>query len=494
MNNHQSSYRQIIKATSIFGGVQIFQILIQIIRSKFVAILLGPEGMGIAGLLNSSIGLLTGLTGFGLGSSAVKDIAIAHGTENESRISTVTVVLKRLILATGILGAILTAVFAPWISQLTFGNREYTIAFIWISFSILFIQLSCGQMVILQGMRKLQYLAKANLYGSLLGLMITIPIYYKLGINGIVPGILITTIITFLWSWFYARKLNIQPIKVSYKEIFTEGKNMLSLGFVISITTLFTGGVSFIVRVFINRNGSLADVGFYTAGVAIVTVYLGMIFNAMGTDYYPRLSAVSNDNKRFSQIINQQAEITILILAPLLTIFFVFIHWGVILLYSNLFIAINDMMLWSALGMFFKACAWPMGFLFLAKGENKIFFWNEFTSSIYTLLFSIIGYKLYGLNGLGIAFLASYLITLIQVMVIMKIKYNFFFNATFIRIFLYQFAITIITFIIVLFFPKFYHYPLGIIFIFLSLWLSYRELDSRIGLKAYILKKKNNNR
>ena len=56
MHAQQSSYRQIMKATSLFGGVQIFQIIISVIRSKFVAILLGPSGMGIVGLLASTTG------------------------------------------------------------------------------------------------------------------------------------------------------------------------------------------------------------------------------------------------------------------------------------------------------------------------------------------------------------------------------------------------------------------------------------------------------
>ncbi len=47
MSDQQSSYRQIMKATSIFGGVQVFQIIIQIIRSKFVALYLGPMGSTI---------------------------------------------------------------------------------------------------------------------------------------------------------------------------------------------------------------------------------------------------------------------------------------------------------------------------------------------------------------------------------------------------------------------------------------------------------------
>ena len=71
----KSSYRQIVKATSLFGGVQFFQIIISVIRSKFVAILLGPAGMGIVGLLTATTGLVAGLTNFGLGTSAVKNIS-----------------------------------------------------------------------------------------------------------------------------------------------------------------------------------------------------------------------------------------------------------------------------------------------------------------------------------------------------------------------------------------------------------------------------------
>ena len=62
MSEEKASYRSIMKATSLFGGVQVFNILISIIRSKFVAILLGPAGLGIVGLLQSTIGLVTSLT------------------------------------------------------------------------------------------------------------------------------------------------------------------------------------------------------------------------------------------------------------------------------------------------------------------------------------------------------------------------------------------------------------------------------------------------
>ena len=41
------SYSHILKYTSLFGGVQGLGILVGIVRNKLVALLLGPDGMGL---------------------------------------------------------------------------------------------------------------------------------------------------------------------------------------------------------------------------------------------------------------------------------------------------------------------------------------------------------------------------------------------------------------------------------------------------------------
>ena len=89
MAEEQSSYRQIMKATSIFGGVQVYNILISIVRSKFIAVLLGPAGMGIAGLLTSTTTLIGNITNLGLSTSAVKNVAAANATGNAQRVGIV---------------------------------------------------------------------------------------------------------------------------------------------------------------------------------------------------------------------------------------------------------------------------------------------------------------------------------------------------------------------------------------------------------------------
>ena len=486
MTEKQSSYRQIMKATSLFGGVQVFNIIIQIIRAKFVAVLLGPAGMGIMELLTSTAAIISNMTNFGLGTSAVKDIAAAFGTNDDKRIGVVFTAFRRMVWITGSFGLIITAMLSPWLSQFTFGNKDYTMAFIWLSVSLLFNQLSSGQLVLLQGMRQLKYLAKANLSGSFIGLFISLPFYYIWGIDGIVPGIIGTSLVSLLMSWYFSGKVKIKKTSLSRSRTIEEGKNMLRMGFMISLSGLLYLGASYIVRIFISRTGGVEQVGLYNAGFAIINTYVGLIFAAMSTDYYPRLSAVAHDNELCRQTINQQAEIAILILAPILIVFIVFINWVVIILYSRQFIAVNEMIYWAALGMFFKTASWSIAFIFLAKGTSKLYFWNELIASIYLLIFNLTGYYYWGLTGLGISFAAEFLLYMIQVYTVSKIKFAFTFDRSFAVIFAIQFGLALTGFLAVKYLDQPYTYIVGVLLIVISVWYSLNELDKRLGLLSII--------
>jgi O-antigen/teichoic acid export membrane protein len=484
MTEEQSSYRQIMKATSLFGGVQVFKIIIMIIRSKFIAVLLGPLGMGISGLLTSTTSFIGALTNFGLGTSAVRDIASAYGAGDKERVSIVVTVIRRLVWITGLLGMLITIILAPWLSQITFGNRDYTLAFILISVTLLINQISSGHSVLLQGMRQIKFMAKSGMIGSVVGLITTIPLYYFYGIDGIVPAIIITAVTSLLLSWYFANKLKIKTSQVSGNQTIVEGKGMLKMGFMISLSGLITLGASYIVRIFISNTGGIEQVGLYNAGFAFINTYVGLVFTAMSTDYYPRLSAVANDNIKCKEVINQQAEVALLILGPIIAGFIIFIHWIIILLYSNKFIAIDEMINYAALGTLFKAASWSIAFIFLAKGSSNLFFWNEFMTNIYLLGFNILGYHLGGLTGLGISFLAAYVVYLMQVFFVSKFMFEFNFNSAFIKIFLFQLLCSVAAFILIKFVGGTLAYLFGSLIIIISAVFSFYELDDRIGLKT----------
>jgi len=487
MKEDRSSYRQIMKATSLFGGVQVFNIIIAIIRSKVIAVLLGPTGMGIAGLLTSTTGIIAAFTNFGLRTSAIKDIAAAQESQDESRTARVVTVFRRLVWGTGLMGAILTLLFSSYLSQLTFGNKDYTYAFIWLSITLLLNQLASGQNVLLQGMRKLQFLAKANMAGALTGLIISLPLYYYWGIDGIVPALVITSFSALIIAWYYARKITLNKVRVSIEETREEGKGMLRMGFMLSLSGLIAMGGAYIIRVFISNQGNLDDVGLYNAGFAIIFTYVGLVFSAMSTDYYPRLAGLAHDNVQANNLINQQAEIGVLILAPILTVFLVYINWVVIILYSTKFLEVTGLVHWAALGMYFKVASWAIAFILLAKGASRMFFWNELLFNSYMLSLNLLGYYWYGLAGLGVSFLVGYFLYLIQVFILATQQYQFTFTPAFNKIFAIQFALGLTCFLIIKLVPIPWAYLVGLPFIFSSVWYSFMELDKRMGLKKNLL-------
>lgn len=482
MSEEQSSYRQIMKATSIFGGVQVFQIIIQVIRSKFVALLLGPEGMGINGLFYSTTNLISGLTNFGLVTSSVKNISEANTSEDQGRISMVISVLRKLVWITGTLGTILTLVFSPLLSELTFGNRNYTLAFAIISITLLFNQLTNGQMALLQGLRKLQYLAKANLAGSSIGLIIVIPLYYRFGIDAIVPAIIITSILSLALSFYFSKKVKIQSVKASREMTFAEGKSMLSMGFMISLAGLITLGSSYVIRIYISNTGGIDQVGLYNAGFVLIESYVGLIFTAMSADYYPRLSAVNDNNEKTRDIVTQQAITAMLILAPIVVLFIVFVPEIIAILYSSKFALINLMVRTAIIGMIFRAASWSMGFILFAKGDSSLLMKTSVGFNMVFLINNILGYQLFGLNGLGISFTVNFIIHFIALIIITKYKYGFTFKPEFSKIFISCLFLCLIAFSLTIINSKIVFYILGSFMVILSSLHSVNELNKRINL------------
>ena len=487
MIDFKQSYKGIFKGISVFGGVQVFIIIISIVRSKFIAIFLGPTGMGIVGIFSSTIAFLYGLTSFGLGISAVKDIAAAESMGNQSRISILIISLKRWMWITGIFGTVVTFFLSPLLSKWSFGNYDYTIAYLLLSITILFSQLNSGHSVILQGMRNLNYLAKSNLYGNLFALFIVIPIYYFLKLEGIVLAIISTSFISLLVSQYFAKKIKIPALKVSKLRTLAEGKNMLKIGFVISTSNLMILGVAYLVRIYIGSKGGLIDVGLFTAGFSIISTYTGMIFNAMLTDYLPRISSVSKDNILCKQIINQQAEIALLVIGPILIFFIIFIKWIIILFYSNQFLPIENMMYWATIAIFFKLIAWCIGFIVIAKGASKLFFLSELVGNIYSLIFSLYGYHYWGLTGLGVASLFSFFLLTLQIYLIAKIKYEFGFNPKIYYIFILYFSLAMLCFITTKILNTNWLYLTASIIFFISVLVSIYELDKRVAIKTFII-------
>jgi O-antigen/teichoic acid export membrane protein len=256
----------------------------------------------------------------------------------------------------------------------------------------------------------------------------------------------------------------------------------VKLGIVMTITGFATNGVMYLVRIFISHTGGVNQVGLYTAAWAIINGYVGMVFTAMGTDYFPRLSAINHDNSQIRKLVNEQAEIAILILGPLLVLLMAGLPLVIQVLLTTKFLPIMGLVQWALIGILFKAVSWAIAFIMLAKGDSKLFFISEMISNGIILITNILLYHYFKLEGLGFAFLLSYILYLTMVFIIAKVRYSFSFSTPFYKLFLIHFFLTIAAFAVIwkTGFPK--GYFLGAILIATSTVFSFFEAKKRIDL------------
>lgn len=484
-----SSYKQSLKATSLFGGVQVFTILIKIASSKVAAVLLGPAGMGVYGLFSQAQNLIKKGTSLGLSSSAVRNISDANGSGDVGRVLTVTSVFRKLVWFTGLLGLLVCLLGAPILSKSTFGNSDYIWGFALLSLSLLFDQLAAGQTAVLQGLRKYSYMAKATVIGNTIGLIITIPLYSIWKVNAIVPVMVLSSLTALAFSWVFYKKLNLKSVRIDKSTLLGEGKGMAVMGLAISISGIVETLAAYYLRVYIGNEGGLDEVGLFTAGFAMVNTYVGLVLTSMGTDYYPRLSEVNRDSLRFNSTISNQMEIVLLLLAPIITVFLVFVEIIIIILYSGEFVAAEGFMFWAIYACFFKAISWCISYGFLAKGDYKAFIVNELSCQVYSLPLQILGYSAGGLRGLGIAYFISILLYTVQVFLVTKKRYQIRLDGSSVKIFLIQLPVVTACLVVSLLFNGWLRYTIGLIFVALSAVISYKEIQKKVDVVQFVRNK-----
>jgi len=427
LSKDNSTYKEIAKSTWIFGSSQVVVLLVNVLKTKFIAIFLGTQGYGLISLFNSTINLIGSLTGFGLGTSAIKDIAEYKETNYEKSLETVSLV-RKLVWYTGVLGMFFFIALSPFLSNFIFGNKDYTWAFVILSFSILINQLTIGNSVILTGLRKRKNLANANMSGAILGFVFSIPLYYLFGEKAIVPTILISSFVSFLRSKYFTREIDVPKNNLSFKESLVKGKPMLLMGLMLSLTSVFTFLKAFVLRIFIEKTGGIDQVGLFHSGFVLINVYLGMIFSVMSKDYFPNLASKIFDHKQTENLMNKQLIFGLTIISPLLCLFIVFNNYLIVLLFSVKFKLMHLMIAWAVLGTIFKLVSWTQSYYILTKGNNKRFVLNELSAVIFTTILSIIFYYYYSLTGLGIAYFLGYIYYALQTNLLSKYWYGFQFS------------------------------------------------------------------
>lgn len=488
MKENQKSYKEIFFTSTLFGGVQIFNIIFSIIRSKAAAFFIGPLGIGVLGLLNSTVNIVSQVTKLGVDVTAVKEIAYANSKNDSKEINRILNLVRRLVLLTGFFGAILTFAFSSVLSSLTFGDGSYTWAFMCLSIVVLLKQLTAGNLSVLRGFRKHKLLVKANVYAGFLSVIVTVFCYYFFGIKSIVYVILITTFIVFMFSLIFSRAIfNYKSFSnISFKDFINQGSPMIRLGFYLSLVSVFALMSTYIFQIYLRKNSDLSEVGFYQAAFVILNTYVGLVFNALRTDYFPRLSQVHDDVIKLQNTVLQQARVTTLLITPVAVVFIVLSAIIIEVLYSGEFLVISSLLTWAMLGVVFKSASFTLGYVILAKNDSKLFLKTSLCFNTIFLLLSILGYKYYGLDGIGMAYLVYFLIHFISLKIIVKYKYNIKLSKSYLQILTLAFILCLCAFLITFINSFYLKLVLNVFISVITGLIVYKEINKLIDIKKYL--------
>lgn len=404
-----ASYAHILKASSIIGGAQGVNLLLGMVRVKFAAVLIGPLGVGLLGNLMVTQGLIATIAGFGIHASGVRDVAQAVGQADQETIGRTVLALRRISWLTGLLGAGAMATLSPLLSQWTFGSDEYVLEIALLSLLILFGNLAGGQMALIQGMRRIGDLARMNIISSVAGTLITIGAYVWLGMDGIVPALLLMSAVNLGVSWHFARRIPIPHISMTWFESLRAAGGMARLGFVLMWNGLIGSVVAYLTRVLITQQISLEAVGIFGAAFALSGMLVNFVLNAMGADYYPRLTAVAPDREAMKRLVNEQTEIGLLLAVPGLLATLSLAPWIIRVFYTGEFLPATELLQWFILGCLGRVLSWPLGFVMLALGRGGWFFLTETLFNAIHLAMILLGLMLVGLEGTAIAFFLLYI-------------------------------------------------------------------------------------
>lgn len=483
MEIDNKSYRQIVKSTGIFGGSQVVTIIIAIIRNKILAVLLGASGIGLISIYQNTLDLIRSVSGFGMENTGVKEIASVSQHENLDKLKESIYLIERWVFVFALLGGMLCLLFSYPISIWVFEDASYTLHICFLSISIFFSILSMGEMVVLQGLRRIPDMVKSTIISSVAGLVISLPMYYIFKEDGIIPAFIIVSISAYITTNYYRRGVEIGTVQMSLRTVIERGVPMIKVGFFIVISSVLSLLGFFLIRTMLNKDAGLGSVGLYQAAWAITNVYLMIILKSMGSDFYPRLCAIISDNPSTKKLVNEQTYIVLIVSVPIIILLFICSQWALSILYSSEFTSATDILNWQVLGTFFKVISWPLGFILLAKGEGRIYF---FTEALYLVIYlgcSYFLYGQYGLEGIGISYLLAYLVYLSAVFLLGKKLSEFNWTVSNILIGFISFILVLLAFNIAQYYRQ-YIIIAGVPLLLISLCYSLYNLNKVIPIKS----------
>lgn len=485
--NAETSYRSIAKGTAIFGGTQIVSMLSNLAKGKLSAHIIGAYGMGISSHLMSTLMPIQGFFTFGLNTSAVQTLSsITDEVERSHYVKS----FRRLMLVLALMAMISTMASSWWLSQLTFHTPVHWDWFVLLAVAIFFLILASAETTILQSYRKLRELAFCNLVSPLAGLFVTVPCYWFWTYEGIAPSIAAVGLVAWCVARYFTQGIPIPSVQLSWKNTWQQSRGMLTLGASIMTSSVLGSLSTYLINTYIGNHGSESDIGLYQAAYNITLQSTGMVFAAMGTDFFPHLSSLVHQRRQAQNLVCQEGEIVMLLIVPIALLLITTAPLIIRILLTSEFDSTIFLLRSMSVCLIARAVCFPLDYICIAKGDNTYFLLMEgIWANVKTVVLIVIGYTKGGLDGIGIALLVGAAIEIAVSIFFNWWRYKITYSTSF-----YQQGAILTTALLCCYAFSFIKspllaYSLMVLTTIFAVCYAYCEMDKRIGIRNLIQQK-----
>lgn len=412
--------RAILRASAIMGSSSVLTILLSIVRQKVIAVELGPSGVGILGFLLTGLTLATTLFSVGIGQSGIRYIAVAaeQGRDALARTRGALTVAAHLLAAVALAGAFLFRI--PLAALLEADPRWMP----WFGIGVWASVVSAGQLAVVNGLRRIGHLARAQVAGAALGTVVTVIAVLVAREAGLVAAVIGAPVGTWLAALWFTRDVPFRwPSGAG--AFLRRVRPVLALGAAFSTSLMLMGVTQLLVRIDIEAVLGLEAAGFFQASWAISKVYMGFVLTALGAEYFPRISALAESPGRLNRAVREQISLVVPLAGAALLPMIVLAPLVLRLLYSVEFTVTTALLRWQLAGDVLKVAAWALSYHLLAREARWAFFAAEFLWNAAFVLSIHLFLPRFGLEVAGFAYLASYVIYFFAVLLLARLETAF---------------------------------------------------------------------
>lgn len=402
--------KKILESTIIMGTSSMLVLVLDMVRVKILAILLGPSGVGVLSVLNHFHVLAFTIMGLGLGTGIVKYVSSFKSENDEATVQKVLSNSFQIVLLLSLAALVVVISISSQLSTWIFSDPKYSLFIIIYAISLPLAVYPSTTSSFLQGLKRIKPLAKINFLRSLISLLFIIPLVYFFRLKGAVISVLVITTVHLLLNKFYLRKEKTRYRVIQWKSFNTD---VLKKLFQYGMTSLLVGSAYYLshllLKIIIVDSLGLEMNGIYQPIWALTMIYLTLVLTSMSAYSYPRLCELTSI-RDITEELNGILRVAVLLITPVMFFLLVARRPIIQILYSSSFLEATKYMPIQIFGDFFKVLFWSIGMFLLPTKRLFAFIWLNLLQDVTLVVLAAVLVDRYQLYGITAAFVLSYLV------------------------------------------------------------------------------------